>query len=199
MWYLVQCNQLECLFARLAAVLAAPPEDPLAPEVIVVQNVGMARWLSQRIALHAGIAANIEFPLPARFIWQVLAGQLTLPEDRGDFDRQVLRWRIFQVLTEGGALANFPEPAAYLRDDRDGCKALQLAEKVADLCDQYLVYRPDMLLAWESGEDDGWQAELWRLLAVGGALVHEHDEVVVERILPWLVVTRLVTTQSLPR
>ena len=79
MWYLVQSNQLECLFARLAAVLAAPLEDPLAPEVIVVQNAGMARWLSQRIALHAGIAANIQFPLPARFIWQVLAGQLTLP------------------------------------------------------------------------------------------------------------------------
>lgn len=169
MWYLVQSNQLECLFARLAAVLAAPLEDPLAPEVIVVQNAGMARWLSQRIALHAGIAANIQFPLPARFIWQVLAGQLALPEDRGDFDRQVLRWRIFQVLTEGGVLANYPEPAVYLRDDPDGCKALQLAEKAADLFDQYLVYRPDMLLAWESGAEGGWQAELWRMLAAGRA------------------------------
>ncbi|MHB8809285.1 MAG: exodeoxyribonuclease V subunit gamma [Desulfobulbaceae bacterium] len=169
MWYLVQSNQLECLFTRLAAVLAAPPEDPLAPEVIVVQNAGMARWLSQRLAVHAGIAANIRFPLPARFIWQVLAGQLSLPEDRGDFDRQVLRWRIFQVLTEGGVLANFPEPAAYLRDDRDGGKALQLAEKAADLFDQYLVYRPDLLLAWESGAEGGWQAELWRMLAAGTA------------------------------
>jgi exodeoxyribonuclease V gamma subunit len=166
MWYLVQSNLLERLFERLAAVLAVPPADPLATEVIVVQNAGMARWLSQRIALDAGIAANIRFPLPARFIWQVLAGQLTLPEDRGDFDRPVLRWRIFQTLAEGG-LAGFPEPAAYLRGDRDGCKTLQLAEKAADLFDQYLVYRPDMLLAWESGKDGGWQAELWRMLAAG--------------------------------
>jgi exodeoxyribonuclease V gamma subunit len=168
MWYLVQSNQLERLFARLAAVLAVPLAYPLAAEVIVVQNAGMARWLSHQIALHAGVSANIQFPLPARFIWQVLTGQLTLPEDRGDFDRQVLRWRIFQTLSEGGSRQRFPEPAAYLRDDRDGCKTLQLAEKVADLFDQYLVYRPDMLLAWESGEGGGWQAELWRLLAAGG-------------------------------
>lgn len=169
MWYLVQSNQLERLFERLAAVLAVPPADPLAAEVIVVQNAGMARWLSQRLALDAGVAANIRFPLPARFIWQVLAGQLTLPEDRGDFDRQVLRWRIFQALAGDGVRPRFAEPAAYLRDDRDGCKTLQLAEKVADLFDQYLVYRPDMLLAWESGEDGGWQAELWRILAAGRA------------------------------
>lgn len=165
MWYLIQSNHLEHLFTRLASVLADPPEDPLAPEVIVVQNAGMARWLSQRIALQTGIAANIRFPLPARFIWQVLAGQLTLPEDQGDFDRQVLRWRIFQMLQGDGLLARFPEPAAYLRDDRDGGKSLQLADKMADLFDQYLVYRPDMLLAWEAGEGGGWQAELWRMLA----------------------------------
>ncbi|HBI15842.1 MAG TPA: exodeoxyribonuclease V subunit gamma [Desulfobulbaceae bacterium] len=167
MWYLIQSNQLERLFERLAAVLAVPPRDSLAAEVIVVQNAGMARWLAHRIALVRGVSANIQFPLPGRFIWQVLASQMTLPGDQGDYDRQVLRWRIFQAFTEDGAGLRFPELAAYLRDDGDGRKTLQLADKVADLFDQYLVYRPDMLLAWESLAVGGWQAELWRKLAAG--------------------------------
>ena len=167
MWYQVQSNQLEVLFARLAALLADPPKDPLVPEVIVVQNAGMARWLSQRLARQTGVAANIDFPLPARFIWRVLAAQLAVDEERDDFDRRVLRWRIFQLLRHERALARFPEPTAYMRNDRDGSRILQLADKAADLFDQYLVYRPEMLLAWEAGTEGGWQGELWRLLVAG--------------------------------
>jgi exodeoxyribonuclease V gamma subunit len=35
---------------------------------------------------------------------------------------------------------------------------------IADLYDRYSVHRPALLHAWAAGEDDGWQAELWRRL-----------------------------------
>lgn len=172
MFYLVQSNHLESLFRRMMEILVHPLADPLVPETIVVQNQGMARWLSQRMAIHAGIAANVDFPLPARFIWRIFAGQLDVPENQKAFDRGIMHWRLLQLLTgpaagpaagqDGGA------PAAYLRDDPDGRKAFHLAARIADLFDRYLIYRPDMLLAWEGTGDADWQAVLWRRLAAAG-------------------------------
>ena len=52
----------------------------------------------------------------------------------------------------------------YLRHDGTGRDLLALAARLADLFDQYAVYRPDLVLAWEHGEDDDWQAHLWRAL-----------------------------------
>ncbi|MCI5183943.1 MAG: hypothetical protein D3921_15730, partial [Candidatus Electrothrix sp. AW1] len=69
--YLFQSNRLENLFDALCATLTTPISNPLTPETIVVQNPGMARWLSQQIAQRTGISANFAFPLPASFIWQI--------------------------------------------------------------------------------------------------------------------------------
>ena len=59
----------------------------------------------------------------------------------------------------------------YLTDDGDKRKIHQLAGRVADLFDQYLVYRPQWLESWQRGERiDGlaeaqqWQAPLWARL-----------------------------------
>jgi len=166
MLYLLQSNQLESLADRLQDVIAAPTDDPLAPETIVVQNTGMGRWLSHRIATRTGIAANIEFPLPARFIWRIFASQLKDAAAEDSFDRQIMHWRILHLLSGVGRKSSFAGLAGYLADDRDGRKAFQLAGKIADLFDQYLVYRPDMLLEWESGDGQDWQADLWRQLSV---------------------------------
>ena len=161
--FLYQSNRLENLFAALCDILADPPHDPLAAEIVVVQNPGMARWLSQHIALQTGIAANLNFPLPATFIWQIFSQTLAELPDLSLFDRDVLLWRVLSRLKQLSD-PSFTEITAYLQDDVDGSKLFQLAARITDLFDQYPVYRPDMLLEWERGRDSQWQAELWRQL-----------------------------------
>ncbi len=39
-----------------------------------------------------------------------------------------------------------------------------LDDDLADTFDRYAVYRPEMVLRWEQGEGDEWQAILWRAL-----------------------------------
>jgi len=64
-------NQLDLLKDLLIVLMEQPPlADPLSNETILVQSPGMAQWLQLQIAEKAGIAANIDFPLPASFIWQ---------------------------------------------------------------------------------------------------------------------------------
>jgi exodeoxyribonuclease V gamma subunit len=174
-------NRLEVLLDRLVQVMDRPLADPFAQEIVAVQNLGMARWLAQGLAERTGIAANLRFPLPARLVWELLGCWFDgLPED-SDWDRARLVWRLYAHLP--GLLADpaFAEPARYLDGEPRELKTYQLARRVADLFDQYLVYRPDLVLAWEQGgqekaaRGDGgdaqsgwqghWQARLWRLLA----------------------------------
>ncbi len=162
--FLHQSNQLEALFQQLQAVIHAPLADPLAPEIIVVHNQGMAQWVAQQLAFSSGIAAHLQFPLPARFVWDVLQPLTDTARDEDLFRKPVLRWRVAGLLPRLLAPPAFRELAAYLRDDGDGGKLYQLSGRISDVFDQYQIYRPDLLSRWEQGEETHWQAMLWRSL-----------------------------------
>ncbi len=168
--YLYQSNRLEVLFDALCRIFTTPLDDPLTQEIIVVQNPGMARWLSQHIAQQTGIAANLDFPLPATFIWDIFRRTLGELPDLSAFDRSILLWRIMARLEELQADPSMREIALYLEDDGDGDRRFQLAGIISNLFDQYLVYRPDMLLQWEAGKENHWQAVLWRNLSADDAM-----------------------------
>lgn len=173
-----------------------------------------------------GIAAGLDFLLPSRFLWQVyraVLGEGAVPES-SPFDKARLVWRLMRLLPDvlgeracaAGASSVGTSPAAaslhdaaaddvfqplrrFLHDDGDGRKRFQLAERLADLFDQYQVYRADWLAAWAAGDDvlpdaqgrhrplpDGqaWQPALWRALladvaATGGASAVGHGRAAV--------------------
>ena len=92
-------NHLEALADRLIADLDAHAvDDPLRPHVVVVAHPALGRWLQERIAHARGIAANIEFPLPSSFAWDVLrAVEPNVPRESA-FSRSALTWRIHALL-----------------------------------------------------------------------------------------------------
>ncbi|MCU7862865.1 MAG: exodeoxyribonuclease V subunit gamma [Candidatus Thiodiazotropha sp. (ex Lucinoma borealis)] len=165
---LYQSNHLESLSKRLALLLAEPGGAPLQQDQIVVQHPGMARWLSLQIASHLGICANMQFPLPAAFIWQLFRDLLpaVTPYDR--YQPKRLAWRLFACLS--AIEINFQNRPVldYLAEGED-VRRFQLAQQLATLFDRYLVYRPDWIIKWQQGEaatkGDEWQADIWRQLA----------------------------------
>ncbi len=157
-------NHMETLVARLCRVLARPLSDPLAPERFVVQNTGLARWLGLRLAERFGIAANHDYRMPSSFVWWLLGQVLEQVPETSPFDKEELFWRLFRHLSQLSDEPAYAPLRDYLADDANDLKRCQLARRIADLFDQYLVYRPDWILAWERGEAAHWQARLWRLL-----------------------------------
>ena len=154
-------NRVEILVDHLAEITQVPLSSPLQPEIIVVQSQGMARWLSLALAERRGICANVRFPFPKAFSFEIFQ---PLPETPA-VDPESLVWRVLKLLPTLARTPGFAEVDRYLGDGQDVRKQFQLADRIAWLFDQYLVYRPDWILEWEAGRESHWQAVLWRHLA----------------------------------
>lgn len=167
MFYLYHHHDLERLADVLTALRRTHLPSPLATDRILVPNLGLGRWLKMHIAERDGIAANIHTALPAPFFWDLIAGSLPGRPDSSAYTRENLRWHLYAHLP---ALAGeVPAVARYLDEQPAELRRWQLAERLAELFDEYLIYRRPMLLGWERGENEtgppgNWQAPLWRAL-----------------------------------
>ncbi|GAB2844186.1 exodeoxyribonuclease V subunit gamma [Pseudoduganella ginsengisoli] len=181
-------NQLEQLRAAVFGWLQSHPLGPLETDTFLVQSNGVAEWLKIALAEETGICAATQLRLPARQLWEAyraMLGRDSVPPVSA-FDKGPLTWRLMRLLP------------ALLQDDvfaplrhflGDGCpeRRLQLATRLADLYDQYQVYRADWLEDWAAGQDvlrsargeaialgpdQRWQGALWRAV-VGSVPEHE--------------------------
>jgi exodeoxyribonuclease V gamma subunit len=168
-------NQLEKLSDRLACDLADAPPSPLTPETVIVQSFGMAKWVSLALADKNGICANCRFPFPNRFLEDVFSAFIDGYAPDLSYDVNVLTWKIAAWLPELIRGSDFEPVKHYLASDQGPLKIYQLARTIALTFDQYLIFRPEMILAWEQDiikdESHLWQARLWQKLVIaqGGA------------------------------
>lgn len=158
----VTSNRLEVLSSRLAASVRRPLGDPLTHETVVVQSLGMARWIQLELTRQNGVCSAIRFPFPQVFLREVCT--LAVPDGKDDrrWDREPLTWRIWSALTATPGLSEAQHYAGT-----DPRRRFQLSARLAGLFDHYLVYRPDWVEAWSQGEDASWQALLWRAVGAG--------------------------------
>jgi len=160
--YIHHSNRLERLFDELAGIMTTPLPDPMQPEVVVVQSQGMARWLALRLAASRGICANLDCPFPAALIWRLFAARHQAIPPLSPYDVEALPWAVMTQLATLRRQPGFETLDRYLGREVRPIKQYQLAERIAAVFDQYLVYRPDWIMGWEQGRDDHWQAGLWR-------------------------------------
>jgi exodeoxyribonuclease V gamma subunit len=189
MLHVHRSERADGLVAALAAVLAVPPDDPMAHEVIAVPAKGVERWLMQRLShtLGAreghgdGICANVDFPHPAQLVGETLAAASGVDADTDPWRRKSLLWTVLDVIDDCVSEPWCATLTGHLGvgDDRHGYRRnrrLATAAHLAALFDSYAENRPAMLLDWAQGSDtDGaggivapdlaWQAELWRRVA----------------------------------
>lgn len=179
----VHGNRLEELRELAVAWMHSHPLAPLENELVLVQSNGIAQWLKMALAGQdsCGIAAAIQVELPARFLWQTyraVLGSDSIPLE-SPLDKAPLTWRLMRLLPNLLVGEAFAPLRRFLEGDADLRKRHQLAERLADLFDQYQVYRADWLADWAAGLDqlrnargavqpldaaEHWQPALWRAL-----------------------------------
>jgi exodeoxyribonuclease V gamma subunit len=167
MMHIIKSNQQEELCTRLASSIKGQKGQLFSKTVIVTQTDGMKAWLKKMLAIENRILANFEFlnqeGLYAR-IHQIITGE---PLQN---NTDIIKYRIFELLDSAGFIDAFPEVAAYY--EKNERRRFQLAVKIADLLDQYQLYRPQWIKQWEAGKKNSehvaedWQRWIWLQLDV---------------------------------
>ncbi len=155
-------NRLELLADQLATILATPLNAALTPEIVVVQSLGISRWLTQQLATTQGVCANIHFLFPQKFVAALFDEALPDRSAGRFYAPDILTWRIMAVLPALLARPEFETLRRYVEQTRAELRLFQLAGKIASSFDGYLAFRPQLILEWERGREDHWQAILWR-------------------------------------
>lgn len=178
---MIHSNRMEDLRKIAVQWIRNHPLKPLENELFIVQSNGMAQWLKLALAENSGcgISAALDIQLPARFLWQAyraVLGEEAIPR-QSPYDKVRLVWRLLRLLPDVLKIDGFAPLQQYLADDTDQRKRYQLACHIADLYDQYQVYRADWLEDWSNGANQlrnamgeptalppqqAWQAALWR-------------------------------------
>lgn len=142
--------------------------DVFQPHTFVTQTDGMNDWLSVKIAQKQGVCANVSFMKPNHFVGELFKTVGLIEEE--SFVMEQIKWLLFDLLKNDEFVTLFPVISEYYEEDDK--KRMQLATIIGDLFDQYLVYRPDFISAWNNKEQsellnetfqqhEDWQKWLW--------------------------------------
>lgn len=175
MFTVYHSNQLDLLKSLTAQLIKRQPLDSIFErEIILVQSQGMGQWLQIQLADELNISANIHYPFPTQFIWDIY--RIFYPDlpKENVFNVDLMTWVLLDILPKLVIHPQFEVLNHYFNYSDDEQKRYQLANCIAQLFDQYLVYRADWLKVWEKGERvkeldydiQEWQAALWKELVL---------------------------------
>ncbi|MGM0588032.1 MAG: exodeoxyribonuclease V subunit gamma [Bacteroidota bacterium] len=162
---------MHALLDRLVELIEEPvPDRPLLEqEHIIVPSQDLGNWLTINLArkTSAQIAANYRFYQPAGFVdtWSM---ELLDDSSEEEWNKGNLQWALFQLLPELAEEDSIDDlPVVATNATRQSLKWFRLAGHLADVYDQYMIYRPDWLNTWRTQPEKAatpklqWQAQLW--------------------------------------
>ncbi|MGC4065754.1 MAG: exodeoxyribonuclease V subunit gamma [Polyangiaceae bacterium] len=147
-------NRMERLLEELGDVLSTPRGQVFRPELVVVQSLGMERWLSMGLSRRFGVWANAEHPFPRAFIESMFDAVLGPVADEHRWTRESLTFHLAGILRELPAEPSLSRLRSYLATLNDIESRLELARELADAFDQAQIYRPDWFLSWATQPTD---------------------------------------------
>lgn len=159
---LYRSNSVEELADALADSIQSPLASPFEPEIILVQSLGMAKWVNLELAKRLGVFANSSMVFPNALINSLLSKVLPNIDEKIFLDREMLAWMILDRLLNSNRLKDkFNHLEEYCSgkdksfdENERKFRAFQLARQLAMTYDQYLTYRPDYIQSWEKMESD---------------------------------------------
>ncbi len=176
-------NKMEDLVVLLKALQSYHDNNNiLSPDTILVESKGIQHWLNLELAKIQGIAMNYKFQMPASFIWDLARNLLDSDEvpRQSVYRREILAWRIDSLMSSAEFISNFEFTQAFHywtveKEQPDKLKRFQLATKLGDVFEQYMMFRPTWLTTWEANknienetlidkETEKWQSWLWQQL-----------------------------------
>lgn len=168
-------NRTENLAFIIAEIMRREPlKKVFDQEKIIIQSYGMGTWLQQQVSDELGVAAMVDCVMPASFIWGLADALLPKQFQVQGFEKQNLRWQIFELLPDKLAEPAYQRLKGYVnkvspdntpiarselgasvlereKQKNSASVMFDLASAIADIFDGYQNYRPEWLQEWEDG------------------------------------------------
>ncbi len=165
-------NLMDAMVALSASARPSVQKDPMMPEWIGVQSKGMRQWISIEAARRLNICANFQFFFPRQIMDEIFLGLETFKDKNQNLNDDLFFWSVLKQVYENRSQKEFLRINNYLSEDDTGRKLFQFSMKMANVFNDYQVYRPHMLLDWKEKKafsrlkdpDAHWQAKLWQKL-----------------------------------
>ncbi|MEY4608543.1 MAG: hypothetical protein RL625_760 [Gemmatimonadota bacterium] len=165
--------RLTPLKEHLLARIGVEPLPPREFEWLFVQSLGMRHWLTLQIADRFGCAGSLQLPFPRDLMTNAARWVRERTEGSERFSREALLWRVEHRLRSLDLDDPTFAPLQTFLAQADARMRAGLASRIADRLDDYQLFRPEILATWDRGQlatdspHEGWQAALWRDLAIG--------------------------------
>lgn len=162
-FFLHLSNRPLFLYQTLLESISTPLPNPLTPECLVIQNRGVRDWLSIQLAQDLGTCTNVDFIYPKTYIHQLFKHSLKDAKKLAIFEAPGMTWALMKMLPTLEGQLSFQHLIDYFEADQSGIKCFQLCHQIARSFERYQIYDDNLLALWEGGEENHWQAQLWRL------------------------------------
>jgi exodeoxyribonuclease V gamma subunit len=150
-----EAARFESLWERFESVVAAPLNDPLGVETVVVPGRGWSSWMARRLAVSLGCWSGFRCLSAGQWMSETLETLLG-PELAPRRESDALTWF---VASELPGLLDDDDVApvrGYLYRDgagQDAQRLIDLSRNIGGLFDRYLLFRPELIAAWQQSLD----------------------------------------------
>ena len=177
-----EAARFESLWERFESVVAAPLDDPLGIETVVVPGRGWSNWMARRLAVSLGCWSGFRCLSAGQWMSETLETLLG-PDLAPRRESDALTWFVASELPGLLDDNDFAPVRGYLYRDgagHDAQRLIDLSRNIGGLFDRYLLFRPELTTAWQQSidwpyADSGhgsqsnerpaeatWQRKLWR-------------------------------------
>ena len=165
--YLYKSNTLAALLHEASAIIKDMTKtNPFERKTVVVQSDAVGRTLMLNAADTDGISANTEFVFPDKFLRDFAEKYFGIPAKNSVFNKKNAEWALYSIFdSDFLEKPEFLPLKNYIKNDES--RKFRLCRKIADLFEQYIVYRPHIIENWQKGtlcsdiRDEIWQKEIF--------------------------------------
>ena len=178
-------NRAEWLAKLLSEQLRIEPPEISETINIIVNSWPTSRWLGDQISIINGINAQTRFPFPGSYLQKIVNEILELKPEQSEtinfWKSDCMVWHIINQLPEllKKEEANSLKEWLGKQSSNNGelnIDKWQLAKSIAQAFDDYIFYRPDLIMDWYNPEiknkelfrnlppESKWQPILFRLI-----------------------------------
>ncbi len=149
-------NKAEWLAEILGQELRLNPPEITEEVNIIVSTWPSSRWLGERLSIINNINALVKYPFPGTYLKMLVKRIIGIdPNEKDPWEKNHLVWTILEVLPE----LKKEEEAEIIRswleksdkeNEQVNANSWDLANNIAEIFDDYILYRPEIIKQWLS-------------------------------------------------